>query len=78
MRQADEVELYKRYNILKKRTAGCIKAAISDTSNFAMTFPVEANAEDRCLLLASIIFLDFRFFEEPPNNQSRGNRVGAI
>jgi hypothetical protein len=53
---------------LQKRTAGCLKSAISDTANFATFFPANATPNDKALLLAAIIMLDFSYFEEKPQN----------
>ncbi len=57
---------------IKKTSPGCLKAAISDADNFALNFPAEATKEDKALLLAAVIFLDFRHFEENPQ-QHKGN-----
>jgi hypothetical protein len=54
---------------LQKRSPGCAKAMLSDADNFAVNFPANATKEDKALIMASVIFLDFRYFEEKPNNQ---------
>jgi len=51
---------------LQKRTAGCVKSMVSDTANFATFFPAGATSNDKALLLAAIIMLDFTYFEEKP------------
>jgi len=51
---------------LQKRTAGCVKAMVSDTANFATIFPAGATSNDKALLLAANIMLDFTYFEEKP------------
>lgn len=58
---------------LQKRSAGCLKAAVSDADNFSLIFPPSATKEDRALLLAAVIMMDFMFFEEKPNQQQRNN-----
>ena len=58
---------------LQKRSAGCLKAAISDADNFSLVFPTQATREERALLMAAVIMLDFMYFEENPNqNQQSG------
>jgi len=51
---------------LQKRSPGCCQAAVSDTANFSITFPQEATKEDKALIMAAVIFMDYRFFEEKP------------
>jgi len=62
---------------LTKKSQGCFKAMISDSDNFAMTFPANATKEDKALLMCAIIFLDFRYFEENPNGGKK-NKGGVI
>jgi len=47
--------------VLEKRGRG-FKSVVTDAENFSVTFPLNATAEDRCLLLAATLFLDFRLF----------------
>lgn len=58
-------------NKIVKKTAGCMKAAISDADNFSLVFPKKATKEIRAVLMAAVIMLDFMFFEEGPANNSR-------
>ena len=59
---------------LMKKSAGCLKAAISDADNFSLVFPQQATREDRALLMSAVIMLDFMYFEENPNqNQQQYN-----
>jgi len=61
---------------LQKRSAGCFKAAISDADNFSVFFPPKATKEDKALLMAAVLFLDFRYFEENPNqHKNKGNTI---
>jgi hypothetical protein len=53
---------------LQKKSPGCAKAMISDADNFALQFPKDATKEDKALLLAAVIMLDFMYFEENPKN----------
>jgi hypothetical protein len=54
---------------LVKKSPGCVAAAISDADNFSLNFPAKATKEDKALLLAAVLLLDFRYFEEKGGNQ---------
>lgn len=59
---------------LQKRSAGCLKAAVSDADNFSLVFPPSSSKEDRALLMSAVIMMDFMFFEEKQDtNQHRNN-----
>jgi len=45
-----------------------MKSAITDADNFSMIFPSDASAENRALLMASLILMDFTYFEEKAGN----------
>ena len=47
-----------------------MKAWLSDADNFSLVFPEGSNAEDRALLMAAVIMLDFMYFEEGPPNRN--------
>lgn len=49
---------------ITKRTAGCLKQCASDISNFGVSFPLNANPEDKVLIMAATLFLDYNYFEE--------------
>jgi hypothetical protein len=50
---------------MKKRSAGFLAALCGlEMSNFTVLFPRDAEPEDKALLLAATIFLDYRYFEE--------------
>eukprot|EP01016_Furgasonia_blochmanni_P045014 TRINITY_DN6297_c0_g1_i2.p1 TRINITY_DN6297_c0_g1~~TRINITY_DN6297_c0_g1_i2.p1 ORF type:complete len:201 (+),score=42.96 TRINITY_DN6297_c0_g1_i2:393-995(+) len=63
----------KNLGYLKKRSPGCIQAATTTADNFHLEFPGEAKAEERALLLAATLFMDFRFFEEKQPRKEEGN-----
>lgn len=48
----------------QKRSPGCAKAALSDADNFSLLFPSNASPEERALLTAGLILMDFTYFEE--------------
>jgi hypothetical protein len=41
---------------------------VGDADEFSLVFPPQATKEDRALLMASVIMLDFRYFENKQNN----------
>ena len=55
---------------LTKKPTGFCKAAVSEVSYFAVEFPQNATKEERALLMASAIMLDFQYFEENDDNDN--------
>jgi len=51
---------------VQKKSPGCVEATLSDADNFALHFPANATKQDKALLMCAVLFLDFRYFEEPP------------
>ena len=49
---------------ISKLNPSCLKDFMQNSDNFSMEFPVNASWEDRSLLMAAIIFIDFMMFEE--------------
>lgn len=41
-----------------------MKSCASDKSNFGVTFPPFANPEEKVLIMAATLFLDYSYFEE--------------
>jgi len=35
-------------------------------SNFGVAFPLNSTPEEKALIMAAVIFLDYRYFEESP------------
>ena len=60
--------------ILKVGTGSCLKNAVGSADNFSVTFPMAATWQDKTLLLASILMIDFMQFEE--KNGGSGNNNG--
>jgi len=50
--------------MLDKRTAGCLKSALTSADNFQAEFSQHARDVDRALLLGAIIFMDYMWFEK--------------
>lgn len=59
---------------LQKRSPGCARAMISNADNFSLHFPNNATKEDKALLMAAVLFLDFRYFEQKHQPQN-GNAL---
>lgn len=53
-----------------KVSAGCCKACVSDADCFKVPFPQNASPEDKALILAATIFIDYRYFEENDNKRT--------
>jgi hypothetical protein len=58
-----------------QRRQSYLASLISDADDFELTFPASANAEDRMLLLAAMIFMDYCYFEESPNQNQNKSAV---
>jgi len=52
----------------EKKTCKCPQYITSDPANFAAFFPAGATSNDKALLLAVIMMLDFTYFEEKPES----------
>ena len=52
----------KRVGIVEKRGRGFMEL-ISDADNFSLLFPIYANGEERVLIMAACLLLDFSYFE---------------
>lgn len=60
---------------MNKKSPGCVKAMISDADVFTIEFPKEANEKERAVLMASTLFLDYRYFEEKKGQQGNNNHM---
>jgi len=47
-----------------------MKSQLTDLDNFFVEFPKKSTYQDRCLLIATAIMMDFAFFEENPAKKS--------
>jgi hypothetical protein len=59
---------------LQKKSPGCAAAMVSEATNFVVHFPNKATKEDKALLMAATMLLDYRYFEEKPNRDQRHQR----
>jgi len=54
---------------LDKRSSGCLAAYLAvNTDMFTLTFPINASREEKALLLASVLLLDFTYFDQKDKN----------
>lgn len=60
---------------VKKKSPGCFISQISDADNFSVVFPTGCTKEDKAVIMASVIFLDFRHFEEQPGKRKGGDVI---
>lgn len=51
---------------MEKRSAGFFAACLTDANYFAVPFPPGASKEDKALIMAAVLFIDYRFFEHNP------------
>jgi hypothetical protein len=57
-------------SLMKRGAGNCGKNAISVADNFALPFPQNSTWEDKALLLALTLMIDFLMFEEPHDTKS--------
>jgi len=48
---------------VQKKTAGCCASMTTLADNYAVTFPNNTTVEDKALLTATALFIDYQFFE---------------
>jgi hypothetical protein len=53
--------------ILKKNSACELEKEIEDPQTIEVVFPKDANKEDKFLLICTALNVDYRFYEENPN-----------
>jgi hypothetical protein len=61
-----------------KRTRGLLASVISDADDFMLMFPPSATPQDRMLLLAAMIFMDFAYFEAEPGQSNDNPGLGIM
>lgn len=44
---------------MKKKANGCFKAALTDADNYSLIFPKGATPEEKALMMASVILIDY-------------------
>jgi hypothetical protein len=63
--------------IMKVGTGNCLKNAISDADNFRVPFPPGATPNEKSLLLAAVLMIDFMQFEEKGGANKSGLPAGG-
>ncbi|EAS05396.1 scramblase (macronuclear) [Tetrahymena thermophila SB210] len=58
---------------LIKRSPGCLKACITNLDNFSVVFPPNASVEDKALLTATALLINYSYFEETPQQKNQQN-----
>jgi len=68
----------KEVGFLKKKVPGCCKFFLApDVDNFDVSFNEVQHPQYKALLIALAIFMDFRYFNENPNDD-QGGIIGAV
>jgi hypothetical protein len=61
---------YMKTGILEKVWAGCAKELLSNADEYTIKFPEGIPWTHKALLVATCIFLDYRYFEESPGRRN--------
>lgn len=59
-----------KLNNMIKKSSGCCKSYFGNVDDFQIGFPVTATAEDKALILSAAVFLDYNYFEDPPDRDN--------
>ena len=51
---------------MKKTFSGVAKELMTNADNFKVKFPPQSSANDRALLMGSVMLADYLYFEIPP------------
>ena len=57
-----------------KKTENCIQEMVSDANTFEITFPIDATVGDKLNLLATVILIDYRYYESNSSTQNQNRR----
>ena len=60
---------------LLKKKENCLQEMISDANTFIITFPVDATVGDKLNLIACVLLVDYRYYENDGGN-SRSSGYG--
>jgi hypothetical protein len=50
--------------LIKKVFAGITQETISDADNFNIVFPIDATAEDKLMIIGTVLMIDYTFYED--------------
>lgn len=68
-----DLDKYKGDGYIKKVFAG-LQEFVSDADNFEVGFPNNATPEEKMLIIATVLMIDFRFYEDNGNNNNNNRR----
>jgi hypothetical protein len=62
-----------------KKLENCVQEMVSDANSFEIIFPTDATVGDKLNILATVILIDYRYYESKPssNQHSRRSRRGG-
>jgi hypothetical protein len=52
---------------VKKKFTGCLKEMFTDANSFELTFPEDASSEERFMLIAAVLMIDYRMYDDETN-----------
>ena len=55
--------------VFKKGSGNCVKNAVSTVDYFSVPFPANSSWQDKALMLAAVLMIDYLKFEEQPDNK---------
>lgn len=58
---------------LTKRSQGCFRACFTNCDNFSVIFPPNASVEDKALLTATALLINYQYFEQTPQEKNQQN-----
>ena len=53
---------------IKRLFPGCLKSVATDADNFDVVFPIDASPEDKMMMIATALMIDYRFYNEGPDD----------
>jgi hypothetical protein len=63
-------EYANRQGSIQRKFNGCMKSIATDADNFEITFPQDASPEDKLMMIATALMIDFRYYNEDPDDNS--------
>jgi hypothetical protein len=55
---------------ITKKFGQCLKQMLADANNFELTPPAEATGSERLMLLATVLMIDYRMFDDENNKEA--------
>ena len=57
-----------------KKLENCVQEMVSDANSFEITFPTDATVGDKLNILATVILIDYRFYESNASSNQKSSR----